>query len=132
MTSFGNKSESKLTKYYVLRASSALSGALPKTCKFSRRALYKFLDRYRKVIAKPASGSGGAGVILVTGLGGGRYRGQRGAKRKTKHGKKAAYKHLAAKSKRAISCSRAYRLLASTARCLTSESWCGEKADSLG
>ena len=128
----GKKSESKLTKYRVLRASPALSGTLPKTRKFSRRALYDFLDRYRKVIAKPASGSGGAGVILVTGLGGGRYRVQSGTRRKTKHGKHATYKHVRSKIKNATSCSRAYRSRASTARCLTSESWCSEKADSLG
>lgn len=95
----GKKSESKLTKYRVLRASPALSGTLPKTRKFSRRALYDFLDRYRKVIAKPASGSGGAGVILVTGLGGGRYRVQNGTRRKTKHGKHATYKHVRSKIK---------------------------------
>ena len=94
MTSLGKKSESKLTKYYVLRASSTLSGALPRTRLFSKRALYDFLDRYSKVIAKPAAGSGGAGVILVTGLGRSKYRIQRGAKRKTKHSKKSTYKYL--------------------------------------
>lgn len=90
-------SESKLTKYYVLRASSAIAGALPRTRPFSKRALYDFLKRYRKVIAKPASGSGGAGVILISSRGRSSYRVQRGAKRRSVKGKLSAYRYLRSK-----------------------------------
>lgn len=93
------KSESKLTKYRVLRKSSALAGTLPRTRRFSKRSLYEFLDRYKKVIAKPASGSGGAGVIMVTGRSHSKYRVQRGAKRRTIHGKKDTYRYLRKKIK---------------------------------
>lgn len=87
-------SESKLTKYYVLRASSALAATLPRTRPFTKRALYDFLNRYRKVIAKPASGSGGAGVILITGRNKGSYRVHSGARRRTVRGKKDTYRYL--------------------------------------
>lgn len=93
------KSKSKLTKYDVLRKSSALADTLPNTRLFSKRSLYKFLDRYKKVIAKPASGSGGAGVILVTGRSHSKYRVQRGTKRLTTHGKKETYRYLRKKIK---------------------------------
>ncbi|MED4781370.1 YheC/YheD family protein [Brevibacillus choshinensis] len=88
------RSETKLTKYYVLRASSPLVGALPHTRPFSKRSLYAFLDRYRKVIAKPASGSGGAGVIMISSRGKSSYRVQRGATRRTTRGKKDTYWYL--------------------------------------
>lgn len=87
-------SESKLTKYYVLRASSALVGTLPSTKLFSRKSLYEFLDRYKKVIAKPAAGSGGAGVIMISGKGNSSYRVQSGAKKRTLRGKKDTYHYL--------------------------------------
>ncbi|WP_411502069.1 YheC/YheD family protein [Brevibacillus centrosporus] len=87
-------SESKLTKYYVLRASSALAGNLPRTKPFSKRSLYAFLDRYRKVIAKPASGSGGAGVMMISSKGSSSYHVQRGAIKRTIRGKKDTYHYL--------------------------------------
>lgn len=90
-------SESKLTKYYVLRASSALVGTLPRTRPFSKRALYDFLNRYRKVIAKPASGSGGAGVIMISSRGKSSYRVQRGARRRSIRGKQDTYRYLRSK-----------------------------------
>ncbi len=92
-------SESKLTKYHVLRASSAIAGALPHTRPFSKRALYDYLHRYRKVIAKPASGSGGAGVILISSRGKSSYRVQRGANRRNVSGKSSAYRYLRSKIK---------------------------------
>lgn len=94
MTSLGKKSETKLTKYSVLRASPSLVSALPKTRRFSKQSLYAFLDQYKKVIAKPASGSGGAGVILVTRQTKGRYRVQRGPTRRTVRGKQETYQYL--------------------------------------
>ncbi|GIO09053.1 hypothetical protein J31TS6_50810 [Brevibacillus reuszeri] len=93
------KSKSKLTKYAVLHKSPALAGTLPNTRLFSKRSLYKFLDRYKKVIAKPASGSGGAGVILITGRRHSKYRVQRGTKSRTTHGKKETYRYLRKKVK---------------------------------
>lgn len=94
MSSLGKKSESKLTKYNVLRASPALISALPKTRLFSKQSLYAFLDRYKKVIAKPAAGSGGAGVMLMTRKTKGRYRVQRGSSLHTLRGKLSTYQYL--------------------------------------
>lgn len=92
-------SESKLTKYRLLRASSAVSGTLPRTRTFSKRALYNFLARYPKVIAKPTGGSGGAGVMMVTDSGGGSFRVHRGARIRTVQGKHGVYQYLRARIK---------------------------------
>ncbi|MGG4456050.1 YheC/YheD family protein [Brevibacillus porteri] len=90
----GKKSESKLTKHNLLKASPTLVSALPKTRLFSKQSLYTFLDRYEKVIAKPAGGSGGAGVMLITRKTKGRYRVQRGPSHHTLRGKLTTYQYL--------------------------------------
>jgi YheC/D like ATP-grasp len=94
MTSLSKKSKSKLTKYSVLRASSSLVSALPRTRRFSKQSLSAFLDQYKKVIVKPATGSGGAGVMLVTRKAKSRYRVQRGPSHHTLHGKLETYRYL--------------------------------------
>lgn len=90
-------SESKWTKYRVLRANPTLAGALPDTRLFSRQALFALLDQYRKAVAKPAAGSGGAGIIMVSGLRNGRYRVHRGAGRRMVRGKSNAFRHVRSK-----------------------------------
>lgn len=94
MTFLGKKSKSKLTKHNLLRASSALGSALPRTARFSKQSLYAFLDQYKKVIVKPATGSGGAGVMLITRKAKGRYRVQRGPAHHTLRGKLETYRYL--------------------------------------
>ncbi|MCE0451024.1 YheC/YheD family protein [Brevibacillus sp. AF8] len=90
----GKKSKSKLTKHNLLRASSALGSALPRTARFSKQSLHAFLDQYKKVIVKPATGSGGAGVMLITRKAKGRYRVQRGPAHYTLRGKLETYRYL--------------------------------------
>lgn len=77
-----------------MRARASLSGALPRTSLFSRHSFLSFLSRYSKVIAKPASGSGGAGVIMIKQKKKNAYLVQRGAKRKTIRGKQSTYRYV--------------------------------------
>ncbi|QQE75526.1 YheC/YheD family protein [Brevibacillus composti] len=86
--------ESKLKKYAVLRRHARLARALPHTRRFSKEALRQFMKSYRKVIAKPAAGSGGAGVILISNLGGNRYRVHRGYRTRVVHGKAGTYRYI--------------------------------------
>lgn len=88
------KSESKLTKHRILRSSAELRNVLPHTRSFSRRNFVAFIGRYSKVIAKPVSGSGGAGVLMITQVKKETYQVHRGAKRKTIRGKKGAYRYV--------------------------------------
>ncbi|MED1781287.1 YheC/YheD family protein [Brevibacillus fortis] len=97
MTSLSKKSESKLTKHSVLRASPSLVSTLPQTRRFSKQSLHAFLDQYKKVIVKPAGGSGGAGVMLVTRKAKSRYRVQRGPSHRTLRGKSETYRYLRSK-----------------------------------
>jgi hypothetical protein len=87
-------SETKWTKYHILRKSARVARTLPRTRIFNRQTLLDFLARYRQVIAKPIAGSGGAGVLMVTGLGGGRFRVHRGAIRRIVRGKQGAYRFV--------------------------------------
>mgnify|MGYP001234829968 CR=1 FL=1 len=94
------KSETKLTKYRLLRASSALAKRLPRTRSFSRHGFYQYARRYRKVIAKPISGSGGAGVILISRTGSDRYLVHRGPHKRKFRGKRESYRYLRSKISR--------------------------------
>ncbi|CAI8954757.1 hypothetical protein EMIT07CA2_50093 [Brevibacillus sp. IT-7CA2] len=56
--------------------------------------MYAFLDQYKKVIVKPATGSGGAGVMLVTRKAKSRYRVQRGPSQHTLRDKLETFRYL--------------------------------------
>jgi len=104
------KSESKLTKYRILRASSALAKRLPRTRPFSKHGFYEYVRRYGKVIAKPISGSGGAGVILISRTDSGRYEVHRGRHKRKFRGKKKTYRYLRRKISRRYLLQRAISL----------------------
>ncbi|EMT52091.1 MULTISPECIES: YheC/YheD family protein [Brevibacillus] len=95
----GKYNESKLKKYRVLRRNSRLASTLPRTRLFSKHALRHFLKQYRKVIAKPIAGSGGAGVILITSLGDNHYKVHRGCRKRTIRGKSATYRYIRSRIK---------------------------------
>jgi uncharacterized circularly permuted ATP-grasp superfamily protein len=88
------KSETKLTKYHVLRRDSGLARALPRTRLLSKETMVKFLEKYPKVIAKPIAGSGGAGVMLISSLKDNRYQVHHGKKRRTIKGKIGTYRYV--------------------------------------
>jgi len=77
-----------------MRARASLSGVLPRTSLFSRRSFFSFIARYAKVIAKPALGRGGAGVIMIEQMKKNAYLVQRGAKRKTISGERSTYRYV--------------------------------------
>lgn len=81
----------KLGKYKFMKASEHLAPHLPKTYRFSRKALWILLKQYGAVIIKPNGGGGGLGVIKVTYLGNRRYEIHKEKKRITVKGKKRAY-----------------------------------------
>ncbi len=59
-------SRDKLTKYKLMKSTPELKATLPKTYSFSSQHFQTLLQQYGKVIVKPSSGYGGAGVISVS------------------------------------------------------------------
>lgn len=90
---------SKLGKHKVMLKSARLRAALPATRTLSKRSLSDYLARYTKVIAKPTGGYGGAGVIQICAMIGGRYQIQSGKHKHTVTGLEAAYSYLRSKCK---------------------------------
>lgn len=88
------KSETKLTKYRILRSNASLTKSLPRTRSFSRASFYSFIRRYSKVIAKPVSGSGGAGVIMISRATSDCYKVHRGAARKMFRGANRTFRYV--------------------------------------
>lgn len=99
MVPLGKIGKSKLTKYYVMRRDRGLHSALPSTAVLSKENMLSFLDKYSKVVAKPAGGSGGAGVMMVKSVGDNKYTVQSGAKKRTVKGKSDTYSYVRSRTK---------------------------------
>jgi hypothetical protein len=77
-----------------MRRDASLRPFLPSTRLFHARSLYQMLRAYGSVIVKPRFGSGGVGVIKVTGLQGNRYAVRYGTSRRVIRGRAALLTHL--------------------------------------
>lgn len=92
-------SRGKWTKYKILRGSSKLASALPATRRLTQDDLWDYVGKYGKVIVKPSSGSGGAGVMQVASKSGGTYAVHYGRKIVAKTGKKSAFSYVKKQTK---------------------------------
>ncbi|WP_400162853.1 YheC/YheD family protein [Brevibacillus sp. TJ4] len=88
------KSETKLTKYRIMRSSASIAKGLPLTRSFSRRSFSAMVRSYPRVFAKPISGSGGAGIIMISRAGANRFHVHSGAVRRTIRGSDNTYRYV--------------------------------------
>ncbi len=77
-----------------------LASSLPQTAMLSYAAFSSYLDRYKRVIAKPIVGSGGKGIILISSRGNNQYLVQSGRMRRILTGKNKAYELVKKLAKR--------------------------------
>jgi len=89
----------KLTKHKFLMMSNDLVSSLPRTQKMNKESFLSFLKQYGHIVVKPSSGSGGAGVILITSLGNGNYDVHYGRNKKTIYGIQPTYSFVQGKVK---------------------------------
>ncbi|RKN79162.1 YheC/YheD family protein [Paenibacillus ginsengarvi] len=89
----------KWTKYKLLRRSSRLASALPRTSRLTRRSLNSYLERFGKVIIKPSNSAGGSRVIQISPVGNGRYEVHDGKRTSTVKGRRAVYAYAQRKTK---------------------------------
>ncbi|MFY0542654.1 YheC/YheD family protein [Brevibacillus sp. H7] len=94
------RSKTKYTKYAVLRREPSLHPALPETLPLALANMSRLLGKYSKVVAKPSTGSRGAGVIMVSSQGHNRYSVHYGRVRHTCKGLNRTYTHVRSKVKR--------------------------------
>lgn len=78
----------------VMGRDHSIRSSLPETQIFSKQSFLTMMDRYGTVILKPNFGSGGAGVIKVSRLSGGKYRIHLGTTTRILSNKSAALVYL--------------------------------------
>ncbi|MBB6732713.1 YheC/YheD family protein [Cohnella zeiphila] len=85
----GQLSWSKWSKHKVLKESAEVFAHLPETRWMTEKSFWKLLNKYKEIILKPSSKSGGSGVVQVSSEDGVRFEVHSGRYKKQVSGKNA-------------------------------------------